>query len=82
MNFRGCRTKPGPKPSPKIGTDQAARPLAGGEVLVAVVGPSPGEGGGKFFVFPIRCFKTSETPATHMPLTSAARDRNKLNIDL
>ena len=43
MNFRGCRTKPGPK----IRKDQAARPLAGAEVLVAVVGPTPpskGEG--------------------------------------
>ena len=37
MNFRGCRTKPGPK----IRKDQAARPLAGAEVLVAVGGPSP-----------------------------------------
>ena len=43
MNFRGCRTKPGLK----IGEDQAARPLAGAEVLVAVVRPSPGEGGRK-----------------------------------
>ena len=43
MNFRGCRTKPGPK----IRKDQAARPLTGADVLVAVRGPSPGEGGGK-----------------------------------
>ena len=37
----------GTKPGPKSGKDQAARPLAGAEVLVAVRGPSPGEGGGK-----------------------------------
>ena len=43
MNFRGCRKKPGPK----CGKNQAARPLAGAEVLVAVRGPLPGEGGGK-----------------------------------
>ena len=41
INFRGCRTKPGPK----IRKDQAARPLAGAEVLVAVGGPYPGEVG-------------------------------------
>ena len=39
----GCRKKPGPKPR----KNPAARPLAGGEVLVAVVGPSPERGEGK-----------------------------------
>ena len=47
MNFRdvrwGCRRNPVQKP----GHDPAARPLAGAEVLVAVGGPSPGEGEGK-----------------------------------
>ena len=32
---------------PQRGRRPIARPLAGGEVLVAVRGPSPGEGGGK-----------------------------------
>ena len=32
---------------PQTGRSPIARPLAGGEVLVAVRGPSPGEGGGK-----------------------------------
>ena len=43
MNFRGCRKKPGPK----CGKNQAARPLAGAEVLVAVRGPSPPSVGGR-----------------------------------
>ena len=45
MNFKGCRKKPGTK----ITKDQADRPLAGAEVLVAVGGPSPpsSEGGKK-----------------------------------
>ena len=47
----GTGTKPGPKPGPKSGkkpgTARFARPLGGAEVLVAVRGPSPGEGGGK-----------------------------------
>ena len=43
----GGRTKPGPKPGPKTGTARFAHPLRGAEVLVAVRGPSPGEGGGK-----------------------------------
>ena len=47
MNFRGRRKKPSPKTGAKIGTDQAARTLAGAEVLVAVGGPFPGEGEGK-----------------------------------
>ena len=47
MNFRGCRTKPGPKSGQKPGAARFARPLRGAEVLVAVRGPSPGEGGGK-----------------------------------
>ena len=38
---------PAPKPNLKIGKDQAARPLAGAEVLVAEVGPSPRRGEGK-----------------------------------
>ena len=47
----GTGTKPGPKPGPKSGKKPSAarfaRPLGGAEVLVAVRGPSPGEGGGK-----------------------------------
>ena len=43
MNFRGCGKKPVEKP----GAARFARPLRGAEVLVAVRGPSPGEGGGK-----------------------------------
>ena len=43
----GRRTKPRPKCSAKPGTARFARPLRGAEVLVAVRGPSPGEGGGK-----------------------------------
>ena len=43
MNFRGCGKKPVEKPS----AARFARPLRGAEVLVAVRGPSPGEGGGK-----------------------------------
>ena len=39
MNFMGYRKKPGPKPRPKSGKNQAARPLRGAEVLVAVRGP-------------------------------------------
>ena len=37
----------GTKPSPKCSAARFARPLGGAEVLVAVRGPSPGEGGGK-----------------------------------
>ena len=47
MNFRGCRTKPRPKCVEKPSAARFARPLRGAEVLVAVRGPSPGEGGGK-----------------------------------
>ena len=47
MNFRGCRTKPRPKCGKKPSAARFARPLRGVEVLVAVRGPSPGEGGGK-----------------------------------
>ena len=47
MNFRGCRTKPGPKCGKKPSAARFARPLRSVEVLVAVRGPSPGEGGGK-----------------------------------
>ena len=43
----GGRTKPRPKPGHKTGTARFAHPLRGAEVLVAVRGPSPGEGGGK-----------------------------------
>ena len=43
----GGGTKPRPKPGPKTGAARFARPLRGAEVLVAVRGPSPGEGGGK-----------------------------------
>ena len=43
----GGRTKPEAKPGPKTGTARFAHPLRGAEVLVAVRGPSPGEGGGK-----------------------------------
>ena len=45
----GGETKPGPKPVEKPGAARFARPLRGAEVLVAVRGPSPGEGGGKKF---------------------------------
>ena len=45
MNFRGCRTKPGPKCGKKPSAARFARPLRSVEVLVAVRGPSPGEGG-------------------------------------
>ena len=41
MNFKGCRKKPGPN----CGFSQAARPVGGAEVLVAVRGPSPLRGG-------------------------------------
>ena len=40
MNFRGG----GKKSNPKSGFSQAARPLAGAEVLMAVGGPSPPRG--------------------------------------
>ena len=47
----GGGTKPGPKPGKKPGKKPSAarfaHPLRGAEVLVAVRGPSPGEGGGK-----------------------------------
>ena len=43
----GGGTKPRPKPGPKTGAARFAHPLRGAEVLVAVRGPSPGEGGGK-----------------------------------
>ena len=43
----GGRTKPRPKPVEKPSAARFAHPLRGAEVLVAVRGPSPGEGGGK-----------------------------------
>ena len=43
----GPGTKPGQKPGQKPSAAQFARPLRGAEVLVAVRGPSHGEGGGK-----------------------------------
>ena len=46
MNLRGCWKKPGPKPRKKPGFSQAAGPLAGAEVLVGIVVPSPPRGGG------------------------------------
>jgi hypothetical protein len=45
MNLRGCWKKPGPKPRKQPGFSQAARHLAGAEILVAIVGPSPPRGG-------------------------------------
>ena len=50
MNFRVGGTKPRKKPRKKIRKDQAACPLAGAEVLVAVEGPSPRRGEGKTMV--------------------------------
>ena len=44
---RGRRIKPSPKPEPKCSAARFVRPLGGAEVLVAVRGPSPGEGGRK-----------------------------------
>ena len=41
----GGRTKPGPKPVEKPSAARFAHPLRGAEVLVAVRGPSPGDGG-------------------------------------
>ena len=46
MNFRG-RDKTRPPTQEETQRRPAARPLGGAEVLVAVRGPSPGEGGGK-----------------------------------
>ena len=43
----GGRTKPRPKCVEKPSAARFAHPLRGAEVLVAVRGPSPGEGGGK-----------------------------------
>ena len=43
----GGGTKPVQKPVEKPSAARFARPLRGAEVLVAVRGPSPGEGGGK-----------------------------------
>ena len=48
---RGRRTKPGQKPVEKPSAARFAHPLRGAEVLVAVRGPSPGEGGGKNAAF-------------------------------
>ena len=47
MNFRGCGKLRGAKPVEKRSAARFAHPLRGAEVLVAVRGPSPGEGGGK-----------------------------------
>ena len=43
----GGGAKPVEKPGKKRGAGRFAHPLRGAEVLVAVRGPSPGEGGGK-----------------------------------
>ena len=43
----GTGAKPVQKPVEKPGAARFAHPLLGAEVLVAVRGPSPGEGGGK-----------------------------------
>ena len=60
----GGGKKPSPKPGKKIGTDQAARPLAGAEVLVAVRGPSPRcSGGGKKKIDP--CGRTVPTASQY-----------------
>ena len=45
MNFRGCGKLRGAKPVEKRSAARFAHPLRGAEVLVAVRGPSPGEGG-------------------------------------
>ena len=48
MKFLGCRINPVQKiPYKNLHKIPAAHPLAGGGVLVAVVGPSPGRGEGK-----------------------------------
>ena len=47
MAGAGAGTKPRPKCGKKPSAARFARPLRGAEVLVAVRGPSPGEGGGK-----------------------------------
>ena len=46
MNFRG-REKTPEKTQKEMRRRPIVRPLGGAEVLVAVRGPSPGEGGGK-----------------------------------
>ena len=50
----GGRTKPGPKRVEKPSAARFAHPLRGAEVLVAVRGPSPGEGGGKNLIVKIQ----------------------------
>ena len=45
MNFRGCRDKTRPETRPETRRRPVVLPLRGAEVLVAVRGPSPGEGG-------------------------------------
>ena len=44
VEFSELEGAPGQNPAKKL---DWSRPLAGVEVLVAVIGPSPGEGGGK-----------------------------------
>ena len=51
----GGGTKPRPKPVEKPSAARFAHPLRGAEVLVAVRGPSPGEGGGKKIKLRERC---------------------------
>jgi len=47
MNFRGCRDKTQTQMREETRRRPIVLPLRGAEVLVAVRGPSPGEGGGK-----------------------------------
>ena len=47
MNFRGCRDKTQTQTPQETQRRPVVLPLRGAEVLVAVRGPSPGEGGGK-----------------------------------
>ena len=53
--LRGAKPvqKPGKKPGKKPSAARFAHPLRGAEVLVAVRGPSPGEGGGKNSCVPL-----------------------------
>ena len=62
MNFRGCRDKTRQETRIETRRRPVVLPLRGAEVLVAVRGPSPGEGGGK------RCHRVGrpgEGPAHH-----------------
>ena len=64
----GAGKNPAPNPA-QMRDRPTVRPLGGAEILVAVRGPSPGEGGGKNEIIADKKNETFEIPLPHLENT-------------